>query len=864
MFASATSVDALIEGVTEALESEIGHQIQGRIDPQRLLTKKELAQTPGAGVFNACVLYAAATSDFNRQLLGDLEQMQDSTGLGETALRLLIEEGSAGDREAFVPVLPFHSNEYQLEAMRKVLADDLTVVTGPPGTGKSELVANILVNLVVAGKTALLVSNTNEAVKVVHERLEGLFPGILLRTGNKEARQSLRGQLDEAMAKLGRSSRPLRKDAMAVRWQRIIELRWRLQRWRDMQELYASLDDDIDQGARFLGTDRKRLVQVLSKSEPAARIQTYFELWKIAEARSTGHGIGLVDRLLSKLFPERLAGRAKRAASKVVNTIGPEGLDIAFGTRQPSLTGRFDAQAIGDYLRVLAAFEQQSDTVAELDASVGSVRIEEQISFEQDAFCDLSRVAVGESYLSKLKSSQQGLLRAFIQQVVDRRPSRDVVRPQMATAVLAGLPLWTSTLKSLASTFPLSPALFDYVIFDEASQVDLPSAAPALYRANRAVVVGDPMQLSHVASLTPQRDETIARQFNVDRWTSLYPGRVRYSDVSLYRAAERVPGSEPIMLRQHYRSQDAIADLCNRVFYDGQLDIRTDLTKRRLPTGITWGVTWHHVAGTASKHPAGSRYNVAEAEAAVELLCRLVEAAKGSDLTIGVVTPFSRQERILQEAVTKRLTPAQIEQHQIKVLTAHKFQGREADVMVASLVVSGRGDGSDDRWFNNYPQILNVALSRARNSLYIVGDREHALQHRCRPNCYLERVVRACSVQLESRRAAYFDTPLEQSLWRQLTAERLEGLGYELHSQLVVERYTLDLALTGPTKIDIECDGLQHQSIGGTPVLSDLSRDRFLASRGWTVLRFPNHRIRSEPQVIVEEIVREAARHRGL
>ena len=74
--------------------------------------------------------------------------------------------------------------------------------------------------------------------------------------------------------------------------------------------------------------------------------------------------------------------------------------------------------------------------------------------------------------------------------------------------------------------------------------------------------------------------------------------------------------------------------------------------------------------------------------------------------------------------------------------------------------------------------------------------------------------------------------------------------------KLVIKRYTLDFALLGKKKINIECDGYQHEIIEGLPVLEDVERDEFLEKEGWQVLRFPNHKTLSQPNVVLEHILR--------
>lgn len=846
--------DELAERVLEVVERAFGHQIHGTVDPRHLLTKQELSKSGEFGVHNACVMFKEETSAFNRALLEDLSFLQGRSNLHASALRLLIEEGTSGHDDSVAPLLPFRFDEYQLTAMQKVLSSDLTVVTGPPGTGKSELVANLLMNLLFADKSVLLVSNTNEAINVVHERVETLFPGALLRTGNKEARQSLRGQIDAAARRMGRSSKPFRREELFKRWQRVRVLRSRLQTLHEMNAEFERLEQDFQRESKMLGLSDESVVEIVSAGRPSDRLEALLQRWRALDRKTTGSRLTMMDRVLAVAFPNRLRKQAAKAEAAVFAAMGAPAAGL-IPERDRHLSFPGVAQAVSDFITLRRTHERLAELTRELGAYPGRLALEEQILGAQDAYRETSRALLGESYLARLSQSQHGLLRNVIHQLTERRSGHVAPPPGEVSRVLSGLPLWTSTLKSLRSTFPLYCGMFDYVVFDEASQVDLPSAAPALFRAKRAVVVGDPMQLSHVASTTRQRDVAIAERCGVDDLDGLYPGRVRYCDVSLYYAAERVPNASPVLLRQHYRSRDSIAMLCNDVFYDGQLEIRTDLSGRQLPKGIPEGVNWHDVQGVSRRHPAGSRYNVAEADYTAALIRSLIDAARGACLSIGIVTPFSRQERLLQEKILATITDEEKELHDIKVLTAHKFQGREADIIIASLVVSASGDGGDDRWFNTYPQILNVALSRARDSLHIVADRQHAVGHHCRPNCVLTRLANGSRARENPHPEAYFDTPFEQALWVALGSADLESHGYRLHSQLVVERYTLDLALTGPLKLNIECDGSQHQTVGGMPVLSDVARDRFLTGRGWKVLRYPNHQIQSDLPGVVRDIL---------
>jgi len=481
------------------------------------------------------------------------------------------------------------------------------------------------------------------------------------------------------------------------------------------------------------------------------------------------------------------------------------------------------------------------------------LEIEREIKSLEKNFYKSSEEFVKGIYIQRMlgKGRNIGKVKSFLHQV-------------LFINALDILKIWSSTLKSIRRTFPLSPGIFDYVIFDEASQVDLPSAAPALYRAKRAIVVGDPMQLTHVAGITRDIDKGLAKIHGLGDKKDIYPSKTRYCDVSLYKSAENSLNHKPILLTNHYRSEDQIIALCNQAFYGGRLKIMTTLDYSRYPSGLPLGVHWINCEGEVFKHSTGSRINQIEVNLVNKVFQDVLQKISGANLSIGVVTPYSRQQDAIHERISQS-TPAEVlEKHNVKILTAHKFQGSEKDIMIFSLVLASRGNGNSDRWYNIYPQILNVALSRARYLLYIVGDRKFCVKHSCYKgnSCVLKKLVETYDeIKKQEKSEEYtlfekFDSPTERFLFKKLQGINLEDIGYKLISKLVVKRYTLDIALLGKKKIDIECDGYQHEIIEGLPVLEDVERDEFLRKEGWEVLRFPNHKVLSQTNMVIEEILK--------
>jgi len=286
-------------------------------------------------------------------------------------------------------------------------------------------------------------------------------------------------------------------------------------------------------------------------------------------------------------------------------------------------------------------------------------------------------------------------------------------------STLKVFPVWATTNLAAKTNLPLSPELFDVVIIDEASQCDMPSALPLLYRAKHIVIIGDPNQLRHVASLYEDSDQDAAAQFGVA------PEAFFYSTHSLFDIAQGSVGARPgtLLLNEHYRSDPWIIGFSNEEFYDQNLLIRTDMTRRNispryLKTGC--GAFWLHVDGTAEHPPSRSAFNQAELDLIQELVPRLIDSLsrhKMGKATLGIVTPYREQANRIQRWVSRRYGDSD----QILVGTAHTFQGNERDIMVFSPVLApGLNEGSL-KWLGRTENLLNVAVTRARNTLIVVG-----------------------------------------------------------------------------------------------------------------------------------------------
>ena len=288
-------------------------------------------------------------------------------------------------------------------------------------------------------------------------------------------------------------------------------------------------------------------------------------------------------------------------------------------------------------------------------------------------------------------------------------------------------PVWAITNLTARTNFPLDSGLFDLLIIDEASQCDIPSAIPMLFRAKKVVIIGDPNQLRHVASLNDNLDKSIGKKYHVGLEA------FSYISTSLYDLGERSVGLHPgpILLNEHYRSDLRIIDFSNKEFYGNKLIIKTDLTQRGYEKTFLnqyGGIHWINVKGNYERPRSGrSAFNSKELEQLEILVPKILNFLDDNDYkkaSLGIVTPFRAQENRINDWLGRTYGTNE----RIKSGTAHQFQGDECDVIIFSPVLSSGISKGTLNWLETTYNLLNVAITRARVILIVIGDFDYCFQ----------------------------------------------------------------------------------------------------------------------------------------
>ena len=407
--------------------------------------------------------------------------------------------------------------------------------------------------------------------------------------------------------------------------------------------------------------------------------------------------------------------------------------------------------------------------------------------------------------------------------------------------LLSFLPIWVVTNLSAKNSLPLKENLFDLLIIDEASQCDIASALPLFYRAKQVVIIGDPKQLKHISLLRETDDKKIASENKV---SSLYLDYA-YSKNSLYDIAERNIKSNnksPILLNQHYRSYRDIISFSNKYFYEKKLNIMTDESKLISDKVHPRGIKWIDVRGKTIQ--TKSPYNKEEAIEIINIL-KSFNKSKLNKISFGIVTLFRAQMELIVDMI-KRTT--ELKNMDITVGTTHRFQGDEKDIIIFSPAIAQGMKTTTLNWIHTTTQLLNVAITRARSVLIIVGDKKKCNDAGGFLKSLLEHAE--SNKQLDFN----FDSPIEEKLFKRLNKEGVKILPQYETKIRGKKLYRLDFALfINDNKYDVEIDGDKAHS---QKIESDILRDIHLRIDGWKVRRYQASEINNNLDKVVEEIKR--------
>lgn len=453
-----------------------------------------------------------ATSEDQKQITANVvRQLEMLPACPGTALHAYCTRQLARQAPAGPLIYPFGVNASQLVAVEQAFTSQVSLIEGPPGTGKTQTILNIIANVLVRGKTVAVLSNNNAAVENVYEKLgKSGLDYLVARLGSKKHQEQFFASLPGVPP-----GRPEPAPTMARIQEILAQLKDHLQAHNMAAQLQAEVDELAIERRHLLQWQQENGIQALPSLDkyglsPRKTADLMVYLSYLAERR-----IRLQDRIALlldfRIFRTDPFGNGHKRQS-IIHALQLHYYDQALRKKEAALAACRASLERGDFKALLD------------ELTAGSMRY--------------------------LKSH----LHAHVKdaQTFDKKDYRHDF-----DAFVKRFPILGSSTHSIVNSIAKG-AVLDYVIIDEASQQDIVPGILALGCAKNLVIVGDGRQLAHIPV-------ALGLAAPADDWDcekhSLLDSCLRVFNEALPRT----------LLKEHYRCHPRIIQFCNQQFYDNAL-----------------------------------------------------------------------------------------------------------------------------------------------------------------------------------------------------------------------------------------------------------------------------------------------------
>ena len=547
-------------------------------------------------------------------------------------------------------IFPFSTNASQQKAVKIAIEDDLSLIQGPPGTGKTQTILNIIANMIVQGKSVAVVSGNNEATRNVFEKIDSAGYGYI---------NAFLGNHDNITTFFEQNQSDVSTATSSL----------------DSKKAKTDLSSNILKEGYLKKLKYAENVQMISelKTEKAINDAEYH----------------LKEHIIPKsLLKKNYTSKKLLELSSILQCVSEEEY-LNFFVRV-RLLFRFGI------IKTKGLIDNSNDIIEYLENKYYTARMEE-LSQENEKINAFLRANNFENALIDFTHYSKIVFENALSERYNK-PFFEFTEKNYRyrfDEFVRKYPVVYSTTHAIASCSG-KHYLYDCIIIDESSQVDLVTAAIAFACAKKVVLVGDEKQLPHV--IRGSYVSTLKHIFESSGLDECYD----YVNNNILGCVKKaIPSVMNTLLREHYRCDPEIIGFCNKRFYNGKLVV---IKEHKPECGVT---IISHPA-----HFARGRVN----ERQVEIIDREIFPNLHPQKT-GIVAPYRDQVALLQK---------RFEDTGMLIDTVHKFQGKECDTVIISTVANKVKFYEDEEKvdFLNNPNLINVAISRAINKLYIIASHE--------------------------------------------------------------------------------------------------------------------------------------------
>ncbi len=783
--------------------------------------QKQVTKLEKLSLTRQCAIILTKRPTVTAGVLHELTQIAEKpSGIyRETALNIVNEEFALSKEKSvpikemkeikdFYPVTPLSLSDSQEKVIKNIENNKFIAVQGPPGTGKSQTIVNLVAHLIANGKTVLVASRMDKAVDVVADRLNDLgAPFLALRAGRLNYQKQLSYQLQDLLS--GKV---------------------------DIDSEYEdSLFADVD--------DMKSHINILKESEnKCEKIIKLENDWRNLSAETQIHENSIGDMqfiktslkkpeldTISALIKtlehnmEKTGFLANIANYGAINTLKKllklKSFDVTF-ENLTRLKQELEVAGMIYNLRKIEAEIQKTGNLHVLCEQIKQLK-KKQKPLAINILKNRRREALKGILRDQIKC-QRLKVHALSLVSTRRRQQSHIMETEDFKPILEAFPCWCVTTFAISGSLPLKPGLFDVAIIDEASQCDIASCFPILYRAKKAVIVGDDKQLPHLSFLEKAKEQSFLSQYGIPE---KYQLMWRFRTNSMFDLADYY-SMNSVMLDEHFRSLPPVIEFSNREFYGGRM--------RVMKKDISDDPVLETVYVPDGKVDFDATRNLPEIEALVKRLYDIIveDERKNPDkpVSIGIISPFRAQVEQLKISVSKVLSDHMIQKHQVEIGTAHTFQGDERDIILMSWAFANNSF-PQSLTFLQKPNLFNVAITRARYKVINFVSRD--------PKTLQEGLFRDYMSYIEeytNKREALKNCKIDENIYKnnleREIAEQIRTLGHTVKAGVEIAGLSADLLVDD--KLVIEVDGVEDSI---KSAVSNMKKQSIIERCGFPVRR---------------------------
>lgn len=783
--------------------------------------QKQVTKLEKLSLTRQCAIILTKRPTVTAGVLHELMQIAEKpSGIyRETALNVVNEEFALSKEKSvpikemkeikdFYPVTPLSLSDSQEKVIKNIENNKFIAVQGPPGTGKSQTIVNLVAHLIANGKTVLVASRMDKAVDVVADRLNDLgAPFLALRAGRLNYQRQLSYQLQDLLSgKVDIDSEYedslfVGVDDMKNHINILRESENKCEKIIKLENDWRNLSAETQMQESSIG-EMQFIKSVLKKTE----LDTILTLIKTLEHNMEKTG-----------FFANIANYGAVNSLKKILKLKSFDVTLENLTR---LKQELEVAGLVYNLRKIEAEIQKTGNLHVLTEQIKQLK-KKQKPLAVNILKNRRREALKGILRDQIKC-QRLKVHALSLVSTKKRQQSHIMETEDFKPILEAFPCWCVTTFAISGSLPLKPGLFDVAIIDEASQCDIASCFPILFRAKKAVIVGDDKQLPHLSFLEKAKEQSFLSQYGIPE---KYQLMWRFRTNSMFDLADYY-SMNSVMLDEHFRSLPPIIEFSNREFYGGRMrvmkkDVGDDLVLE----------TVHVPEG---KVDFDATRNLPEIEALVKRLYDIIveDERKNPDnpVSIGIISPFRAQVEQLKVSVAKVLSDHIIKKHQIEIGTAHTFQGDERDIILMSWAFANNSF-PQSLTFLQKPNLFNVAISRARYKVInFVSKNPKELQDGLFRD-YMSYVEEYTNKREALKNCKIDENIYKNSLEREI-AEQIRNLGYTVKAGVEIAGLSADLLVDD--KFIIEVDGVEDNM---KQSVSNMKKQAIIERCGFTVRR---------------------------